>query len=62
MAALGQRQARRSACRLTLTGAAGGCWSFGAGGPSIELDAVEFCRVVSRREPGTGLLDTEVPF
>lgn len=49
-------------CRLALTGPAGGSWTFGAGGPIIELDAIEFCRAVSRREPGTGLLSTEVPF
>lgn len=47
---------------LTLTGAAGGTWTRGAGGPAIELDAVEFCRTVSRRAPGEGLLATEVPF
>lgn len=49
-------------CRLNLTGPAGGSWTFGDGGPSIELDAIEFCRTVSRREPGAGLLATEVPF
>jgi uncharacterized protein (TIGR03083 family) len=49
-------------CQLTLTGAAGGSWTFGDGGPSIELDAIEFCRTVSRRESGNGLLATEVPF
>ncbi len=49
-------------CRLILTGPAGGSWTFGDGGPAIELDAIEFCRTVSRREPGTGLLATEVPF
>lgn len=27
-----------------------------------ELDAVEFCRIVSGRAPATGLLATEVPF
>lgn len=47
---------------LTLTGRAGGSWSYGAGGPELELDAVEFCRTVSRRVPGEGLLATEVPF
>jgi uncharacterized protein (TIGR03083 family) len=52
----------RAPCRLKLTGAAGGSWTFGEGGPSIELDAIEFCRTVSRREPGIGLLATEVPF
>jgi uncharacterized protein (TIGR03083 family) len=47
---------------LTLTGPAGGAWSHGAGGPVLELDAVEFCRTISRRIPGEGLLDCEVPF
>jgi uncharacterized protein (TIGR03083 family) len=47
---------------LTLTGPAGGSWSSGAGGPEIELDAVEFCRIVSGRAPGEGLLATEVLF
>ncbi|MBC3192863.1 maleylpyruvate isomerase family mycothiol-dependent enzyme [Pseudonocardia sp. C8] len=51
-----------SPCTLTLTGPAGGRWEFGAGGAELELDAVEFCRVVSRRAPATELLDTEVPF
>jgi len=49
-------------CTLTLTGPAGGTWSFGAGGPALELDAVTFCRTVSRRVPGEDLLDVEVPF
>lgn len=45
--------ARRHAapCSLRLTGPAGGQWSFGAGGPALELDAVEFCRVLSGRSP-----------
>jgi uncharacterized protein (TIGR03083 family) len=47
---------------LVLTGPAGGTWSAGQGGPHLELDAMEFCRIVSRRAPGYGLLDTEVPF
>lgn len=47
---------------LRLTGPAGGTWSHEAGGPELELDAIEFCRTVARREPGTGLLDIEVPF
>jgi uncharacterized protein (TIGR03083 family) len=50
--------------RLTLSGPAGG--SFGAGAADdaepIELDAVEFCRIVSGRAPATGLLTTGVPF
>lgn len=49
-------------CRLTLTGTAGGSWVWGDGGPSIEVDAVEFCRIVSGRARGEGLLGTSVPF
>jgi uncharacterized protein (TIGR03083 family) len=49
--------------RLTLTGPAGGEWSSGPGAPEeVELDAVEFCRVLSGRAPGTGLLAEQVPF
>lgn len=47
---------------LRLTGPAGGTWSYGPGGPEFELDAIEFCRTLSRRLPGAGLLDVEVPF
>jgi hypothetical protein len=50
---------------LHLTGAAGGTWTVGANGPHIELDAVEFCRVLSKRPGGATLdavLSTEVPF
>jgi uncharacterized protein (TIGR03083 family) len=47
---------------LTLTGAAGGSWQFGTDGPSLELDAIEFCRTLSGRTLATGLLTTEVPF
>jgi uncharacterized protein (TIGR03083 family) len=47
---------------LTLTGAAGGHWSNGSGGEVLNLDAVEFCRVISGRAPGEGLLTTYVPF
>ena len=49
-------------CRLTLTGPAGGQWTFGTGGPTLELDAVQFCRTLAGREPAQGLLDVEVPF
>ncbi|MFD5174710.1 maleylpyruvate isomerase family mycothiol-dependent enzyme [Nocardia sp. NPDC058379] len=49
--------------RLTLHGPAGGTWASGpTAAPAIELDAIEFCRIVSRRADGTGLLSTEVPF
>jgi hypothetical protein len=47
---------------LELTGAAGGTYVAGDGGEHIELDAVEFCRILSGRDKGTGLLSTEVPF
>lgn len=48
--------------RLRLTGPAGGEWSAGSGGEEHELDAVEFCRVLSGRGTGTGLLTQQVPF
>ena len=51
-----------SPCTLNLSGAAGGSWTFGDGGPTLELDAIDFCRTLSGREPGTGLLSTQVPF
>ncbi len=47
---------------LHLTGPAGGSWASGDGGPVIETDAVEFCRVVSGRGDANGLLTTQVPF
>jgi len=49
-------------CTLTLTGPAGGSWTWGGGGASFELDAVEFCRILSGRGTGEGLLTTQVPF
>jgi hypothetical protein len=51
-----------AAYRLTLTGPAGGRWSRGDGGEEITLDAVDFCRVLSGRGSGDGLLAVEVPF
>jgi uncharacterized protein (TIGR03083 family) len=47
---------------VRLTGPAGGSWSFGTGGPDIVADAVEFCRTLSGRAAGAGLLAVEVPF
>jgi hypothetical protein len=47
---------------LQLNGPAGGSWTSGAGGPRIELDAIEFCRVLSGRAAADGLLATQVPF
>jgi uncharacterized protein (TIGR03083 family) len=49
-------------CQLRLAGPAGGSWTFGSGGPALEIDAVDFCRTVSGRAPATGLLATAVPF
>ena len=46
---------------LTLTGPAGGHYTSGDGEP-ITIDAVEFCRILSGRAPGSGLLTQEVPF
>ncbi|RZU31877.1 maleylpyruvate isomerase family mycothiol-dependent enzyme [Blastococcus saxobsidens] len=48
--------------RLRLTGPAGGEWSSGSGGEELEVDAVEFCRVLSGRGAGPGLLAQQVPF
>ncbi len=47
---------------LELTGPAGGTWHSGQGGPRLTLDAVEFCRTVSGRAAGEGLLASTVPF
>ncbi|HYV58726.1 MAG TPA: maleylpyruvate isomerase family mycothiol-dependent enzyme [Acidimicrobiia bacterium] len=47
---------------LILAGQAGGAFVAGEDGEHIELDAVEFCRILSGRAEGTGLLSTEVPF
>jgi uncharacterized protein (TIGR03083 family) len=49
-------------CTLHLTGAAGGTFTQGDGGEEITIDAVGFCRVVSGRGTGEGLLAQEVPF
>jgi hypothetical protein len=47
---------------LTLTGPAGGQWRVGEDSAPLELDALDFCLTVGSRQPGTGLLSTEVPF
>lgn len=48
---------------LLLTGPAGGTYTQGEGGERIELDAVEFCRILSGRGAADSpLLKTEVPF
>jgi uncharacterized protein (TIGR03083 family) len=48
--------------RLTLGGPAGGTWTRGTDGEQIEMGAVEFCRILSGRGAGSGLLATQVPF
>jgi hypothetical protein len=47
---------------LELTGPAGGTFTAGTGGEHLRIDAVEFCRTLSGRVPGTGLLATPVAF
>jgi uncharacterized protein (TIGR03083 family) len=47
---------------LVLTGPAGGRYRRGDAGEHHELDAVEFCRTITGRREGAGLLTTQVPF
>ena len=47
---------------LELHGPAGGRWSSGHASEGLEMDPFEFCRVLSGRTPGVGLLTTQVPF
>jgi hypothetical protein len=47
---------------LTLTGPVSGEYVSGERGEHITGDAVEFCRTLSGRAPGVGLLSQEVPF
>ena len=47
---------------LELTGPAGGRFRRGNGGQHIEMDAIEFARVLSGRAQGTGLLGIRVVF
>jgi uncharacterized protein (TIGR03083 family) len=49
-------------CMLTLTGPSGREYVFGDGGSSYTLDAVDFCRILSGRGSGDGLVATRVPF
>jgi uncharacterized protein (TIGR03083 family) len=52
----------RQPCTLTLTGGLTRSYTFGDGGPPYTIDAVEFCRVLSGRGEGEGLLTCAVPF
>ncbi len=45
-----------------LSGPAGGTIVQGSDGPRLEMDALEFCRVLSGRAPGGGLLATKIFF
>jgi hypothetical protein len=47
---------------LRLTGPAGGMYRAGSGGEEIASDGIQFCRILSGRAPGDGLLTTQVPF
>jgi len=47
---------------LVLDGPAGGTFVQGDRGERLTLDAIEFCRILSGRASGSGLLDQEVPF
>lgn len=47
---------------LHLTGPAGATYVHGTGGDDLELDAIEFCRILSGRGEGEGLLRQKVPF
>jgi uncharacterized protein (TIGR03083 family) len=47
---------------LHLTGPAGGTFTRGDGGEERTLDAVDFCRILSGRGTGEGLLQQQVPF
>jgi uncharacterized protein (TIGR03083 family) len=47
---------------LVLEGPAGRSFRQQAGGAELRLDAVEFCRILSGRDHGPGLLTQKVPF
>jgi hypothetical protein len=47
---------------LVLSGPAGGRWATDDGAEGIEMDALDFCWTLAGRAPGTGLLETPVPF
>ncbi|MDT7579961.1 MAG: hypothetical protein QOK35_1225, partial [Pseudonocardiales bacterium] len=47
---------------LELTGPAGAAYIAGTDGVRLRMDAIEFCRTLSGRETGTGILATQVTF
>jgi hypothetical protein len=46
---------------LVLEGPAGGKFSQGVDGERVEIDAIEFVRVLSGRRPGAGVLSHPLP-
>jgi uncharacterized protein (TIGR03083 family) len=46
---------------LVLDGPAGGKFSQGVDGERVEIDAIEFIRVLAGRQPGTGVLSNPLP-
>lgn len=46
---------------LVLEGPAGGKFDQGSGGEHVEIDAMEFVRILSGRRPGTGILANPLP-
>ena len=46
---------------LVLDGPAGGKFSQGVDGERVEIDAIEFIRVLAGRRPGTGVLSNPLP-
>jgi uncharacterized protein (TIGR03083 family) len=55
-------RAHRQPFILTLEGPAGATFVHGDRGDELRLDAVEFCRILSGRGAGAGLLSHQVPF
>ena len=52
----------QSPFRLHLTGPAGGDYRRGQGGDELELDGIEFGRLLSGRGKGDGLLSSRIVF
>jgi uncharacterized protein (TIGR03083 family) len=46
---------------LTLGGPAGGQFRAGSGGEHVEMDAIEFCRILAERGHGSGVLRHHLP-
>jgi hypothetical protein len=46
---------------LSLSGRPGGQFRAGTGGEHVEMDAIEFCRILAERGDGTGILRHTLP-